>query len=185
MTRPEIWGPVVWSFIHTLVYKMQDDEQRPFILQTFYMIKRICMYLPCPDCSKDATNSLNRINIQEIQTKIDLVNKMYIFHNYVNKKKGKDLFNYQNMNKYEKNNLLVTYNNFIIHYNSKGNMNLMTESFQRSMVIRDLKRWLTVNLNRFKRRTVIQETKETKEIQEIQEIEGIKVEALCCGRTKL
>lgn len=149
MSPPEVWGPAVWTFFHTLAENVNDNQPTSFIQQIFWQIKRICGFLPCPECSRDATIFLGKININEIKTKQNLIDKLYIFHNYVNKKKRKPLFNYSNIGKYKTINLILVYNNFIKNYNTKGNMKLLAESFQRKLIVNDLKKWFIINIIRF------------------------------------
>ena len=54
------------------------------------------------------------------------------------------------MNIYQNLNIANVFNNFVSVYNTKGNMKLLAESFQRSLIIKDLKRWLLNNINSFK-----------------------------------
>ena len=54
------------------------------------------------------------------------------------------------MNKYENQNIVNVFNNFVAIYNTKGNMKMLTESFQRALIIKDLKRWLINNHESFK-----------------------------------
>ena len=68
----------------------------------------------------------------------------------VNSRKKKPLFNYGNINIYQNLNIAIVFNNFITIYNTKGNMKLLTESFQRTLIVKDLKRWLVNNINSFK-----------------------------------
>jgi hypothetical protein len=68
----------------------------------------------------------------------------------VNAKKRKPLFNYGNINIYQNLNIANVFNNFVPVYNTKGNMKLLTESFQRSLVVKDLRRWLMANHQSFK-----------------------------------
>jgi hypothetical protein len=149
MSPPEVWGPAVWKLLHTIIEKL-DERAYPYLsTQLFTFIFKICKFLPCPECSKDATKFLGRIKIQDLPTKNDFKNMLYLFHNYVNVKKRKPLFNYGNINIYKKYKLIQVFNNFLIHYNTKGNMKLLTESFQRQFVIKDLKDWLTKNIGAF------------------------------------
>ena len=63
MSPPEVWGPAVWTLFHTLIAKI-DERAYPYISpQLFYMIVRICRFLPCPECSTDASNFLAKIKI--------------------------------------------------------------------------------------------------------------------------
>jgi hypothetical protein len=112
-------------------------------MQLFNQIKRICNYLPCPECSSDATKFLERINIHDIKSKNEFKNMLYLFHNWVNIKKQKPLFNHSNLETYNNYKLISVINNFISKYNTNGNMRLIAESFQRNIIIRDFKKWIT------------------------------------------
>ena len=149
MSPPEVWGPAVWRLFHTLAEKINEDAYPHLGNQLFVLIKRICKFLPCPECSIDATKFLAKTNIQDLKTKLEFKNMLYIFHNYVNVKKRKKLFNYANINTYKNYKLIPIFNNFIIHYNTKGNMKLIAESFQRQFVIKDFKTWLMNNIRAF------------------------------------
>ena len=86
MSPPEVWGPAVWTLFHTLAEKV-TDQAYPFVkAQLFAQIKRICGFLPCPECSSDATNFLAKVNISDLKTKVDFRNTFYLFHNMVNAK---------------------------------------------------------------------------------------------------
>jgi len=149
MPKPEVWGPCVWKLFHVLIEKLREDAYNKIGLQLFQMFVRICKNLPCPECSKDATIFLAKIKMTNLKNKIDLQNTFYIFHNYVNAKKRKPLFNYSNMNVYKKYNMLHTINMFIKNYHTNGNMQLINESFQRKLVINDLKSFITKNIFAF------------------------------------
>ncbi len=148
MSPPEIWGPPIWILFHTLVENVNENHKNIFP-QLFGYIKRICVYLPCPECSKDATIFLGKIKSESLLTKNDLINTMYIFHNYVNSKKKKNLFNYGNINIYKTKNLFDVLNNFAKVYNTTGNMKLLAESFQRKLILTDFKKWFNKNIKSF------------------------------------
>lgn len=142
MSPPEVWGPAIWTLFHTLIEKMNQDQYQVVIPSMFMMIVQICKYLPCPDCSKDASQFLAKIRLTDYKTKTDFKNMMYLFHNYVNAKKRKPLYNYAYMDKYANLNLPTVINNFIVNYNTKGNMKLLAESFQRGFVIKQFISWI-------------------------------------------
>ncbi len=150
MPAPTIWGPPTWTLLHTLAEKINENDFNKLIPQLFSLIKRICTYLPCPDCSQHATQYLAKLKPEQISTKLNLKNTLYLFHNMVNAKKKKSLYNYANINVYQNLNIANVFNNFVSVYNTKGNMKLLTESFQRALVVKDLKRWLMNNINSFK-----------------------------------
>jgi hypothetical protein len=149
MAPPEVWGPAVWTLLHTMAEKINEQVYPMLFQQIFFQIQRICKFLPCPECARDATIFLAKIKIHNLKNKNDFKNLFYIFHNYVNNKKKKQLFNYSNINIYKKYNLIHVINNFLINYNTKGNMNLITESFQRQITIKDFKKWMSYNIKAF------------------------------------
>jgi hypothetical protein len=142
---PNKWGPPVWTLFHTLAEKITDIGYQQIGNQLFYNIYRICNSLPCPDCAYHATRFLAKINPSRLKTKTDLKNILYIFHNVVNVKKNKHPFHTNNLDVYKNKNLNNVYNNFIQVYNTRGNMKLLTESFQRQRVVGEFKKWFFSN----------------------------------------
>jgi len=149
MSPPEVWGPPIWNLFHTLIEKVNENAYPYISRQLFNIIVRICKFLPCPECSNDATLFLAKLKIENLKTKHDLKNTFYIFHNYVNAKKRKPLFNYANINIYKRYKLIQIINNFILAYNTKGNMKLLAESFQRQFIVKDFKAWFSANIMAF------------------------------------
>jgi hypothetical protein len=107
----------------------------------FSFFVRICKFLPCPDCAADANMFLAKCNV--INNKPEFKNLFYLFHNRVNAKTRKPLFNYANINQYENYKLIPVVNNFLITYKTKGNMKMLSESFQRSLVTKDFIQWFS------------------------------------------
>jgi hypothetical protein len=141
MSPPEVWGPAVWTLFHTLAEKIQPTAYNQVVPSLFGIIVQICRVLPCPECSKDASIFLAKIKLNDYKNKTEFKNMFYLFHNYVNAKNKKPLYNYSQMNKYSNAKLIAVVNNFISKYNTKGNMNLIAESFQRSFVIKNFLSW--------------------------------------------
>jgi hypothetical protein len=149
MSPPEVWGPAVWKLFHTFAEKINEADY-PYVSQSlFKMIVRICKFLPCPECSTDASKFLAKIKMSDMKNKNDFRNTFYLFHNYVNAKKRKRLFNSANMPIYGKYRLIDVVNNFISKYHTKGNMKLLTESFQRQLVIKEFKGWFSSYIKAF------------------------------------
>ena len=169
MSPPEIWGPPIWTLFHTLSVQISPQVYPQVMNSMFSMIFRICKFLPCPECSKDASDFLAKIKISDYKTKDDFKNMLYLFHNYVNKKKRKSLFNYDYLNKYSNLNLGVVVKNFIEKYNTKGNMNLLTETFQRTLVIRDFIKWIKIYSRAFIQPIMIIKNNPTQTIKPIKE----------------
>ena len=149
MSPPEVWGPPIWTFFHKLAENINEEHFNSKKNELFSYIKNICALLPCPECSKDAVIFLGKIDINKIQTKEQFKNLFFIFHNYVNNKKRKTIFQSSNLDIYKKYNLINVYNNFIRVYNTNGNMKLLNESFQRKMLISKFKIWFIKNIKIF------------------------------------
>jgi len=150
MSPPEIWGPPVWTLFHCLSACIKDDNSFLHLRKSiFQIILSICKNLPCPFCAQDASLFLGKINIETIKTKQEFINMLYLFHNYVNKKTKKQLYNSTNILKYNNCNLINVIHRFIKVYNTKGNMNLINESFQRQLTIKNFRQWFHNNVNHF------------------------------------
>jgi uncharacterized membrane protein YheB (UPF0754 family) len=149
MAPPEVWGPPIWMFFHTITSKIKDGLDINVYKSLFRIIKTICKNLPCPTCSTDATIFLSKINEDVINSKQKLINNIYIFHNYVNTKNKKTLFNYNKIVNYNQLDLAVSIRQFIRAYNTSGNMNLLNESFQRQLAVKEFRRWMRANISAF------------------------------------
>ena len=154
MAPPEVWGPPVWNFIHTLADKVNEDSFNTIKHSLFSIIKRICFNLPCPECSQHAKQFLLRVNVSNINSKNEFKHMLFVFHNAVNKRKRKPIFAYKIIDKYKFMTIPNAYNNFINAYNTKGNLSLIMESFQRSIFIKELNRWLYFNNKFFKEKKI-------------------------------
>jgi len=155
MAPPEVWGPPVWNFIHTLAEKVNEDSFNSVKVGLFSIIKRICLNLPCPECSQHANQFFMRVNISKIHNKSEFKHMLYVFHNAVNKRKRKAIPIFTNIiDRYKYMSIPNTYNNFISVYNTKGNLSLIMQSFQRSLVIKDLHKWLQANYLHFRSKKV-------------------------------
>jgi hypothetical protein len=146
---PNNWGPPIWMLFHSLAEKIKEDKFSEVGPQLFSMIKRVCTTLPCPECSMHATAFLSRINFSTIKTKTDFKHLLYIFHNAVNKRKNKPLFNVLGIANYASSNLILAFNNFVNVYHTRGNMKLLAESFQRNLIIKEFRKWFMLNFNNF------------------------------------
>ena len=149
MAPTSVWGPPIWTFFHVLTCKIKEEKFNETFPMLYSYIRRICRILPCPDCSSHATQFLNKINPNTIKTKQDFKNFVYIFHNAVNRRKNKPLFNHSNLSQYDNHSVIKSFNNFLKVYHTKGNMHMLTESFQRELVIKDFRKWFVQNINGF------------------------------------
>lgn len=146
---PSDWGPPTWIFLHTLAEKVKDTSFPLISQQLIRMMIQICNNLPCPDCTTHAKAFWMNVNIANIRSKQDLINLLFMFHNSVNKRKRLPPFKHDDLIKYKKMKLIQEYNNFTKNFNTYGNMNLINESFHRSLMLIRLRRWLMTNISHF------------------------------------
>ena len=146
---PNQWGPPTWIFFHTLAEKIKDDQYNVIGKQVIYYIIQICNNLPCPECSVHAKQFWSKVNVDKVNTKTDLINLLFVFHNSVNKRKNSRPFRYIDLQYYKTLNLIETFNNFTRIFNTKGNMNLLTEAFHRDRLLVSIKKWFMSNIQYF------------------------------------
>jgi hypothetical protein len=147
---PNTWGPPIWTLFHTLAEKIKEEEFTTLMPQIIFNIRKICSALPCPECSQHAMEFFKKVNVAGIKSKEDLRNLLCLFHNLVNKRKGKSLLKHDLVSElYSNKNLIEVYNNFIRVYQTNGNMNQLAESFQRKLIVLNFKKWIMQNFIHF------------------------------------
>jgi hypothetical protein len=146
---PNQWGPPTWIFLHTLAEKIKEESFVSMRNSLIHNIIQICNFLPCPDCAQHAKEFWKKVNFATIKTKADLKNVLFVFHNAVNRRKKQLLFKYESLEYYKSRNVIETYNKFASNFNTHGNMNLITDSFHRTRLLSQLKRWITINIYHF------------------------------------
>jgi hypothetical protein len=131
----ETWGNNIWYLFHSIAHKIREDKFEFHKKNIFFIIKTICNTLPCPDCSKDATLMLNKIDFNTIKNKNDLKMFLFNFHNAINIKLKKPQFSYDSLdNKYQNINFDALHNNLYIIYTSNTNIpQLMSSSFHKTL----------------------------------------------------
>lgn len=146
-----IWGEPTWLFLHTIAQKAHEE--------TFFIIRRdllryiyaICSNLPCPFCASHAKTYLDSVNFNTIQTKEELKNVMYTFHNVVNARKGYAMFKQEDLDaKYASAITVNIFNNFIRHFNDKHRApGMIADDLFRSKLSIDITEWFRANSNYF------------------------------------
>jgi hypothetical protein len=142
----EIWGSSVWNLFHTIAHKIKEDKFLFHKSNIIYIIENICNTLPCPDCSKDASAMLKKVDFAQINNKADFKLLMFNFHNAINSKLKKPLFDFNELDdKYSKANIDAIYNNLNIIYTSNSNVpQLMSSSFHRHHLFPKIKDTLRI-----------------------------------------
>jgi hypothetical protein len=145
------WGESVWFLLHTLCEKVKDEyfaEIRQDFLNIIYVI---CTNLPCPDCSAHAKTYLDSTRfLSIIQTKEQLKQFIFEFHNSVNARKGYTIFKYQDLPKYS---TAITKNiiyNFMDLYSVKNHsIHMISNDVYRNRMIEKIKEWFNNNIKYF------------------------------------
>ena len=135
----EEWGPITWTFLHSMVEKINPNLFNDYRNDYLDIIYGICTNLPCPDCSDHARMVLHEAYYNKIENKEDLIEFLIQFHNIVNKRLNKPKFD-EIDNLYKNKNLVMLFNDMInIHSKFKStNQKLMAHNFQRNLYMRKL-----------------------------------------------
>ena len=146
---PSTWGPSTWVFMHTLATKIKESDFPTIGPSLILLLIQISNNLPCPECAQHAKEFWSKVKTANITNKTDLINLLFVFHNIVNKRKSYTPFIYDNLKYYNNRNVIDTYNMFAKNFNTKGNMNLINESFHRNRMLSSLRTWLIAHRENF------------------------------------
>lgn len=145
------WGKPTWYLLHTLSIKIKDEKFNQLKSDLLQYIYIICCNLPCPYCAQHAKQHLDSINFNSINTKSELIDILYSFHNQVNKNKGYDLFNHNDLiPMYTKANTTNIINNFIYYYSDNyRSPKLMANDLSRKTSLKQFRQWISNNIYHF------------------------------------
>jgi len=145
------WGAPTWYLFHTLAEKVKDEAFPIVRKELLNIIVTICSNLPCPDCASHATKYMNGINLDSIQSKQDLKDMLFRFHNSVNSRKNFPLFSQSELdNKYSLANTVAIIQNFFRVYDRSSSSSKLSVNFlYRSTSISNIRSWLTLNISHF------------------------------------
>lgn len=151
MVAKSVWGPAIWYLFHTLSFKLKPIHFKEVKNELIDNFVSICNNLPCPECAEHARKELKHLDKSKITNKKELCMYFINFHNKVNVRTKKKIFTFDEfVSKYNTSvtrNVIANF--FIVLSKSDHNVKLMTNSFQRSASVLDLKKWLTVNASKF------------------------------------
>jgi hypothetical protein len=147
-TKPMKWGEPTWYLFHTLAEKVKEEHFPLIKDQLLNLINVICNNLPCPICADHAKNYLKGINFKSIQTKTQLKEFLWTFHNTVNQRKNFPYFPREELDeKYKKAVTINIINHFIQVFSKRSlSIRLIADDFHRGRLLKDLKEWFDKNL---------------------------------------
>jgi len=146
-----LWGEPIWFLFHTLAQKVKEDAFPEIRKELFQVIITICDNLPCPDCANHAMQYMKGINFHVIQTKKDLIDMLFQFHNSVNARKGYPAFLYADLeSKYTLANTIPIIQNFMKHFNKPNYSGRVgVNNFHKSRAVSYLTTWFSNNIKYF------------------------------------
>lgn len=146
-----LWGPAIWYLFHTMTEKVHIGSFKVIRNDLISIIKKVCGNLPCPSCTMHAVQYLNKIDMNKIQSKDDLKQMLFIFHNDVNKRTGKPEYSYNDLNqKYPKGNLREIITVFFKYFEDKHKtVNMLSNDMYTMRVSKELREWFTANIHHF------------------------------------
>ena len=145
MSKKE-WGNATWNLFHTLAEKINEEYFLDNKIEFFSIINIICKNLPCPECAEDSNAILKTANLSNINSKQDLQDFFFQFHNKVNAKLKKPIFNSDELIKYKLAITVKIIQNFLnIYFKRRYNEKLLIQSFSVNKVETQIKNFL-INL---------------------------------------
>ena len=145
------WGEPTWALFHVLAEKVKEEEFQNIRVELLEVIYTICSNLPCPDCANHASMYLNDIRYKNIQTKEQLKNMLWTFHNVVNKKKDFPQFPRDQLEtKYAAYPLIPVLYAFMVKFQDKHrSIRMISDDFHRSKIAEKLKGWFNDRISSF------------------------------------
>ncbi len=145
------WGEPTWYLFHALAEKVKEDRFQAIRTELLNTIYVICKNLPCPMCANHATQYMNAINFNTIQTKKDLIDLLWNFHNEVNKRKNFAVFPYEELSeKYSRANLINIIQVFMVHFKDKhASLRMIADDMYRQQISTKMQDWFRKNIQNF------------------------------------
>ncbi len=137
------WGRPTWRFFHVIAHKIKPEYFKQTRKEMLDIIYSICCTLPCPVCSEHAKQYMNGINFNTIQTKEDLKDMLFNFHNAVNVRKNYAPFSREELDAtYGQFNTIAVAREFIFHYKDRHrSMKLVADDLMRSKISVNIQNW--------------------------------------------
>ena len=145
----KVWGTPTWYFLHTFIEQMKEECYTRNRKEVFEIIQRICTNLPCQDCSAHARQYWKRLTANNFHTKDHMKQFLFAFHNNVNNRLGKPIF--QNYDMYKSGRLEPIYQQFRhIYTTNRGFIKNFHLQFLRNNIIKTVDDFLHKHSNEFR-----------------------------------
>lgn len=146
-----LWGTYTWILFHWIAEQIKDeyfDSERVNLLS---FIQRIISNLPCPNCREHASQYLIHSPLSLINTKDDMKNYIYHFHNAVNVRSKKKFHPHSILEKYKTINFRLLFDSWNHHfsYNNDIQRNDFMAKQRINNVKRELSDYFSLNSHKF------------------------------------
>ena len=142
------WAPPTWIFFHCFANKINKTFFENNRRQCLQILKTICGALPCQDCTRHATSFIRGINENNIKTKEDLIQMLFVFHNSVNKRIGKKTASVELLKQYNTYRIDIALINFTNGYSTKyGHLmnGIISTLGTRKTIAKNVNNWMKAN----------------------------------------
>lgn len=143
------WGTPTWLFFHSLAEQISDECYEKNKVEICELLKIICNHLPCNDCRIHAIQYTKyTLNPKNVPDKESLKQYFFNFHNSVNVRLGKGLFNDYNI--YKNSRLQNIFKNFSAAYCGRSITRSFNEQLSRKNIVKNVEVFLNKNKNNIK-----------------------------------
>ena len=140
------WGIPTWLFFHTLIAHFPEDRYPILKEDLLSHVKNIFANLPCPDCSKHATEAMAFVKVGNVPTLIAFKSMLWTLHNTVNARTRKPLFKFEDLVIYNRCDVRTLYYVFVREMKKpSNNSKLMMDVMARKNVLQRFDAWLQEN----------------------------------------
>ena len=144
------WGNITWILFHTFSEKIHENFLLANKKVIWKLITDVLNVLPCNHCLQHAQMYINKYGSSHIKRKEDLTDFFYNFHNSVNLRTRKKIYNKSDLNIYEKGVMSKILDNFSILMTKNYDVRPNVEVLKRRAVVFNLKNWCLNNKHMFK-----------------------------------
>ena len=121
---PEVWGPGAWTFLHTITINYPDNPNEDHKFYHKQLFENLRYTIPCEKCANHYSENLKKYPLDPaLESKTTLTKWLIDIHNEVNKKNGKRIYSYEEVEKIYKDMYTMKNNNIIV--NNKINWNII------------------------------------------------------------
>lgn len=143
------WGTPTWLFFHSFAEQISDECYEKNKREICELLRMVCFHLPCYDCRKHARQYTKySLSANNIHSKQQLKEYFFNFHNSVNVRLNKNIFNDLDQYKYSKLENIV--NMFCNVYAGKSVTRSFHEQMIRKNIINNIKKFINNNSSQFR-----------------------------------